>query len=277
MGDKNPVASVSVVVCTHTERRYELVRECLASMAANTVRPHEVIVVVDSNPALLQRLRADPLIDAQILASTGRGASAARNTGIAAATGELVAFIDDDAVAEPDWLGELCRPFADPDIVATGGRIVPRWERPNRLLPDELLWTVGSTYAGHPVHPQAITRPVGCNMAANRYALDKVGGFPVEFGPSGPAAMSASNTSTTPTSKVRRLPTPSWDATASATTRAGSGRTSMTTTSSSSEPRAPAMSWSCVAASTNATSPPSIWMATCCAAHSLSTEVKTSW
>ena len=193
MGDQKPAASVSVVVCTHTERRYALVRECLNSVAANTVRPHELMVVVDSNPALLERLRADPSVDARILASTGRGVSAARNTGVAAATGEFVAFIDDDAVAEPDWLHELCRPFENPAIVAAGGRIVPRWERPNRLLPDEMLWAVGSTYAGHPVLPQAITRPVGCNMAANRNALDKVGGFPIEFGPSGPAVKSHSN------------------------------------------------------------------------------------
>ena len=193
LGEQKLAASVSVVVCTHTERRYALVRECLDSVAANTVRPHELIVVVDSNPALLQRLRADPAVDARILASTGRGVSSARNTGVAAATGELVAFIDDDAVAAPDWLGELCRPLEDPAIVATGGRIAPRWEQPNRLLPDELLWAVGSTYAGHPVVEQAITRPVGCNMAANRNALDKVGGFPVEFGPRGPAAKSHSN------------------------------------------------------------------------------------
>lgn len=193
MGERKLAASVSVVVCTHTERRYALVRECLGSVAANTIRPHELIVVVDSNPALLQRLQADPAVDARILANTGRGVSAARNTGVAAATGELVAFIDDDAVAAPDWLSELCRPFENPAIVATGGRIVPRWEQPNRLLPDELLWAVGSTYAGHPVLEQAITRPVGCNMAANRNALDKVGGFPVEFGPRGPAAKSHSN------------------------------------------------------------------------------------
>ena len=191
--DRKPAAGVSVVVCTHTERRYALVRECLNSVAANTVRPHELMVVVDSNPALLHRLCADPSIDARILPSTGRGVSAARNTGVAATTSELVAFIDDDAVAEPDWLAELCRPFENPAIVATGGRIVPRWEQPNRLLPDELLWAVGSTYTGHPVFPQAITRPVGCNMAARREALDRVGGFPVEFGPSGPAAKSHSN------------------------------------------------------------------------------------
>src|SRR5689334_18371511 len=193
LGDRKLAATVSVVVCTHTERRYALVRECLSSLAANTVRPHELVVVVDNNPALLQRLCADPSVDAQILPSTGRGVSAARNTGVAATTSELVAFIDDDAVAEPDWLAELCRPFENPAIVATGGRIVPRWEQPNRLLPDELLWAVGSTYTGHPVHPQAITRPVGCNMAATRDALDAVGGFPVDFGPSGPAAKSHSN------------------------------------------------------------------------------------
>jgi glycosyltransferase involved in cell wall biosynthesis len=184
---------ISVVVCTHTPRRLTLLRECVDSLAAGTVRPAEVIVVVDSNPALLQRLRAGDFAGVAVLPSDGTGVSAARNTGIAAARGDVVAFIDDDAVADPDWLREIGRPFADPGVVAAGGRILPRWEAPNRTLPDELLWVVGCTYAGHPVRPQPVTRPIGCNMAARRDALVGVGGFPREFGPSGPVPKSHSN------------------------------------------------------------------------------------
>jgi glycosyltransferase involved in cell wall biosynthesis len=187
------VPDISVVVCTHTPRRLALLRECLESLTAGSQRPAEVIVVVDSNPALLQRLRAGDFAGVVVLPSDGSGVSMARNTGIAAARGEVVAFIDDDAVADPDWLRAIGRPFADPSVVAVGGRILPRWEVPNRTLPDELLWVVGCTYAGHPVRPQPVTRPIACNMAARRDALVAAGGFPREFGPSGPVAKSHSN------------------------------------------------------------------------------------
>ncbi len=151
--------SVSVVVCTHTDRRLELLVECVDSLTANSRPPHEVVVVVDSNPDLHARLPARLPSAVTVLASRGSGVSEARNTGIAAATGDLVAFIDDDAVADPDWLDHLTAPFGDPAIVATGGRAVPRWERPNRILPPELYWVVGCTYAGHPTSRPAAVAP----------------------------------------------------------------------------------------------------------------------
>jgi GT2 family glycosyltransferase len=184
--------SVSVIVCTHTDRRLELLVECVGSLAANS-RPHEVVVVVDSNPSLHARLPARLPPAVTVLASRGSGVSEARNTGIAAATGDVVAFIDDDAVADPDWLDHLTAPFADPAIVATGGRAVPRWERPNRILPPELYWVVGCTYAGHPTAAQPLSRPIGCTMAARRVAMLDAGGFPHDFGPSGPQPKSHSN------------------------------------------------------------------------------------
>jgi glycosyltransferase involved in cell wall biosynthesis len=119
--------------------------------------------------------------------------SAARNAGVAAATGDLVAFIDDDATAEPDWIREISQPFDDPDTVAAGGRILPRWEDSAPILPPELYWVVGCTYRGHPTTAQPITRPIACNMAARWEALLDAGGFPVEFGPSGPKPKNHSN------------------------------------------------------------------------------------
>lgn len=185
--------SISVVVCTHTERRIGLLLECVRSLTTNRPSPHEVLVVVDSNPALRDRLLDLLPGHVMLLASEGCGVSEARNTGIASASGDLVAFIDDDAVAASDWLARLCAPFADASVVGVGGRIVPRWERANRHLPDEMLWVVGCTYAGHPTTAQPITRPIGCNMAARRGALVDIGGFAKEFGPAGPTPKSHSN------------------------------------------------------------------------------------
>jgi glycosyltransferase involved in cell wall biosynthesis len=193
--DQTPATAptVSVVVCTHTDRRLDLLIECLQSLSADSPVPIETFVVVDSNPALLAHLQQLPLPGVTLLASRGRGVSEARNTGIEAASSDIVAFIDDDATADPSWLRELCRPFDDPAVVAAGGRILPRWEQPNRHLPDELLWVVGCTYAGHPVQAQPISRPIGCNMAIRRSALLATGGFAKEFGPSGPTPKSHSN------------------------------------------------------------------------------------
>jgi GT2 family glycosyltransferase len=107
---------------------------------------------------------------------------------------DLVAFIDDDASADHEWLAEVVRGFAAvPRAAGLGGRIVPSYERKGDWLPDELLWTVGCTYAGHPTGPQPIGRPIGANMAFRREALDRVGGFSKDFGPAGPALKSNSN------------------------------------------------------------------------------------
>jgi len=183
--------TVSVVVCTHTDRRLALLLECVESLRAND--PHEIIVVVDANPPLLEKLRAILPRDVELILSPGRGVSAARNAGVAAASGDLVAFIDDDATAEPDWLDELEKPFDDPQVAAAGGRILPRWEGTTPVLPPELFWVVGCTYNDHPTGAQPITRPIACNMAARRGALLDVGGFPIEFGPSGPKPKNHSN------------------------------------------------------------------------------------
>jgi glycosyltransferase involved in cell wall biosynthesis len=184
--------AVSVVVCTHTDRRLALLLECVQSLLRN--RPHQIVVVVDSNEPLRERLAGLLPEGVPVIASDGRGVSAARNTGVAAATGDVIAFIDDDALAEPDWLRHLTAPLADGSVVATGGRIVPMWERPGpNRLPAELYWVVGCTYTGHPVKAQPITRPIACNMAARRDALVDTGGFPIEFGPSGPKPKNHSN------------------------------------------------------------------------------------
>ena len=81
--------------------------EAVDSLRAQTLPPHEVVLVIDHAPALLEEARGR-WPDLKIVPSRERqGLSGARNTGVAEAGGEVVAFLDDDAVAAPNWLERL--------------------------------------------------------------------------------------------------------------------------------------------------------------------------
>jgi GT2 family glycosyltransferase len=173
-----PAGSISVVICTQDSGRHDGLLEGIASLAAQTRAPHEVVVIVDHNPELSRRLAAGGL-GARIVDNSGEsGLSGARNAGLNEATGEIVAYLDDDATAEPQWLAELAAAFDDPRIIAAGGAAVPVWEsgRP-RWFPDEFGWVVGCSYRGLPEQPAEIRNVIGCNMAFRRAALATVGGF----------------------------------------------------------------------------------------------------
>ena len=136
--------TVSIVIPTHSEQRWAGLVRTVASARSQTHTPAEVIVVVDHNRALYRRARRD-LAGVTVLENLyTQGVSGNRNTGAFHARTELIAFLDDDTIAEPDWLGRLVEPFAEPRVVGTGGGIKPAWERSRPTgLPDEFLWTVG--------------------------------------------------------------------------------------------------------------------------------------
>ena len=171
----------AVVVCTYSLDRLDDLDACLDSLERQDRRPDELIVVVDHNPELAERIRAS----VTTIPNAGeRGLSHARNTAVAATTADVIAFIDDDAVAEPGWLDALVAPFADPRVAAVGGRIEPAWpdDRPD-WFPRHLDWTVGCTNPGLPDDDVVEMRNVfGASAAFRRTALERVGGFPVELG-----------------------------------------------------------------------------------------------
>jgi glycosyltransferase involved in cell wall biosynthesis len=175
--------TVAVVVCVHSMDRLSQIRRCVASVLAGTRRPDELIVVVDNNPTLHSLLAEELGASVEVLPNRGSGASEARNTGLTATDCDTVAFIDDDAWADPGWLEHLGRAFDDPKVLGVGGRIEPDWEDRARVLPSELYWVVGATYAGHRVDPGPISRPIGANMAGRRELLLAEGGFPTQMGP----------------------------------------------------------------------------------------------
>jgi GT2 family glycosyltransferase len=173
---------ISVVVCAYTEDRWDDLSRALASVAAQTRPPLETILVADHNEALRARVAA-AFPEVRTIANTGRqGLSDARNAGVAAATGAVVAFLDDDAVADPRWLEVMGDAYRDPAVIGVGGAAHPAWDtaRP-AWFPEEFDWVVGCSYRGLPVEPAPIRNPLGCNMSFRREAFE-VGGFDASVG-----------------------------------------------------------------------------------------------
>ncbi|MFE9775463.1 glycosyltransferase family 2 protein [Streptomyces sp. NPDC005931] len=187
---------ISVVICAYTEDRWEDVLAAVDSVRAQSRRALETLLVVDHNQALLDRLAREYKEDAdaaggtvvRVLANAGpRGLSAGRNTGIAASRGEIVAFLDDDAVAERDWLEHLAEGYADPRVMAVGGRTEPVWASGRRpaWFPEEFDWVVGCTYRGLPPGRVRVRNVLGGNASFRRSAFEAAGGFATGIGRDG--------------------------------------------------------------------------------------------
>jgi glucosyl-dolichyl phosphate glucuronosyltransferase len=187
--------SAAVVVCAASAEREQLLRGCVRSLLSGDRVPDEILVVVDNNPALEASVAAWLPTAVRLLRSEAPGISASRNAGLRAARADVVAFVDDDAAVEPDWLPRIVEPFAAADnVLGAGGAVVPDWESDARWLPDELLWVVGCTYVGHADTGGPIRNPIGCNMAFRRRELCAVGGFSAEFGKRGAAPSTCDET-----------------------------------------------------------------------------------
>ena len=104
---------ISVVICVYTEQRWDDFLLAIDSVKQQSISPKEIIVIVDHNPRLLERVLAH--VSGVVVAENSelRGLSGARNSGIGAARGAVIAFLDDDAVAAPDWLEELSVGYED--------------------------------------------------------------------------------------------------------------------------------------------------------------------
>jgi GT2 family glycosyltransferase len=169
---------VSVVICAYCERRWDSLVAAVASACEQNPAPHEVVVVIDHNEALLARA-ASALPEALVVANAqSRGLSGARNTGVRHASGAIVAFLDDDASARPGWLAAFMRAFDDASVIGVGGVALPVWESSAPAwFPSEFLWVVGCSYRGLPAQRAEIRNPIGANMAFRRAVLERVGGF----------------------------------------------------------------------------------------------------
>jgi len=174
---------VSVVICAYAQHRWAQTRAAVRSATGQVPAPREVLLVIDHNAELAARARRE-LGDVVVLDNDGvPGLSAARNTGLRAARCAVTAFLDDDAVARPGWLASLVAPYGDPDVVATGGSIHPRWPRSRpRWLPPEFDWVVGCSYRGLPESGGVVRNPIGASMSIRTQPAMRAGGFDCAVG-----------------------------------------------------------------------------------------------
>jgi len=174
---------VSVIISTYSIDRANYVISCIESVKRQTLLPKEIILVLDSNEILIDFYKSRVPNDVKIVISGGYGLSTARNAGVKAATGEIVAFIDDDAVADEVWLENLVKNYDNPCVAGVGGFIKPIWKS-NRPIwfPEELNWIVGCSYKGLPERKTCVRNPIGCNMSFRKGVFEEVGYFKADVG-----------------------------------------------------------------------------------------------
>ncbi len=183
--------SATVAVCTYN--RYDHLPKCVESLTRQTLDPARFdVVVVDNSPDATRAAEAGVAMQAiggprlTYLLEKTPGLSNARNVAACASSADVIAFIDDDAIAEPDWLERIVDAFESFGDKAgvVGGRIDPIWEsaRPN-WLSDRMLGQVSVVDWGGSLR---VAGPdewfAGANIAYRRALLQKVGGFAVNLG-----------------------------------------------------------------------------------------------
>ena len=162
---------VSVIVCTRNGA--PTLRACLESLRHLHYPNYEVILVDDGSTDAVPDIAGD-FSNVKYLRQEAAGLSVARNAGAAAATGEILAYTDDDCQADPDWLIYLTRALADPVMTAAGGPNIPP---PARSLAQACVMAA----PGGPAHvllSDLLAEHIpGCNLAVKRTAFDSINGF----------------------------------------------------------------------------------------------------
>jgi len=169
-----PWPRISVVVCSYNGSR--TIRDCLEGLQKLDYPSFEVIVVDDGSTDATAAIAGE--YSFRLISTQQRGLSHARNTGLEAATGEIVAYLDDDAYPDPHWLTYLAATFMSTAHAGVGGpNIAPAGDG---LIADCVANTPGS-----PVHVLLSDREAehipGCNMAFRKACLEAIGGFDPQF------------------------------------------------------------------------------------------------
>ncbi len=159
--------SVSVVICT--KNRTANLRECLGAVARLDLMPNQVLVV-DNTPGNHDTESLSREFGARYVIEPVPGLSRARNRGLAECDTDIVAFLDDDAIPAPDWLGILMEPFADRKTAASTGKVVtpesndksPGEETPRSLNNQVPRWFEIATFGGMGLGSNIALRKQAC-------------------------------------------------------------------------------------------------------------------
>ena len=176
---------ISVVICTHTFDRYSDTMDVIKSLNDQTYPNKEIILIIDRNKGLYDKFRNDikPYKDIKLGLSTLHGLSNARNKGVELSSGDIIAFIDDDSIADKNWIANLVKNYIDPSIIGVGGKMKPLWiDDIAHWIPEEFYWAIGCSYMSQREDKHCIRSNFGSNMSFRKDVFEKVGKFDDKFG-----------------------------------------------------------------------------------------------
>jgi O-antigen biosynthesis protein len=169
-----PWPSMSVVVCSYNGER--TIRDCLQGLRKLDYPNYEVIVVNDGSRDRTEAIAKE--FGYRVITTENKGLSSARNTGMRAATGEIVAYIDDDAIPDPHWLTYLAASYLRTSHMGIGGPNLPPRD-------DGAVADCVANSPGGPIHvlltDEVAEHIPGCNMSFRKAALEAIGGFDTRF------------------------------------------------------------------------------------------------
>src|SRR5581483_5659683 len=177
-------SSISVIIPAYTVDRWPLIVKAVESVRTQSVLPEEIVICIDNDDELLGRARAQwscarqPPVRVMANRSGNRGGGSTRNCAVETVTSDIVAFLDDDAWAEPDWLERLLSVHEGFPVVAVGGPPLPDYEtqRPD-WFPSSFDWVFGCAYEGLPKSTGPLRHLFGGNMAVRRDSFMTLNGF----------------------------------------------------------------------------------------------------
>jgi len=186
---------ISIIICTHQTQRYLDFIEAINSLLTQNYKNREIIVVVDGNEELYRKISRNKSVDKIIFNDKNLGLSESRNKGIKEASGDVIAFFDDDAVADKNWLKELVKIYEEKEAIAAGGKLLPKWvtKKPS-FLPEEYYWLIGATHKGFPEEVTEVRNTFGSNLSFKADVLRELGGFKSEMGVKGKGLLQGEET-----------------------------------------------------------------------------------
>jgi glycosyltransferase involved in cell wall biosynthesis len=186
---------VSVIICTYTMDMYDDFQDAVDSILDQTYQDVELVLVSDGDEAVHERMQEDYGDRPDVIVTMTEenvGVGEARNHGIEQATGDAVAQIDDDAVADPEWVTELVRVYEETDAIAAGGKMTPKWVAGKpRFLPEEFYWLIGVNHRWFAEPMEEVRNTYASNISFRREVIEELGGFDPNVGRKGEAEIQA--------------------------------------------------------------------------------------
>lgn len=172
---------VSVVVPTYSLDRYPDFCECVDALLAQTYDDVEIVVIVDGNETVYERVWEDYGDEENVVSYLNHddaGPLSRANMGAIQASGEVVALTDDDAVPQKDWVEQLVDAYERHDAIAVGGKMTADWVAGKAdYIPEEFYFLIGVTHRGFPTEEGEVRNTFGANLSFKREAFLKLGGI----------------------------------------------------------------------------------------------------